>query len=503
MLKRNLIANFIGKGWQAFIQLLFVPYYVKLMGVEAYGLVGLFGLLVTLGCFFETGLSSTMNRELSRFLALNAPAEAFRNFVRTLETTYWIICLLVGGLILASSSAIAHHWLNVKLLDLQSVEYSIALMGVCFVVQLPLGMYQNGLQGLQRQMTMNLFSAGLVTLRAVGGVLVLLYVNSSPVLFFAWQASMSLVHTLILRMLLWKEVPKSLQRARFDKTYLLGGRKFASAVTALGILGILILHLDKIILSRILPLEEFGYYSVAVSIASGLLVVTYPMFAAIFPAYSYVVALKDEERMIKLYHQSTQLMSIFILPLMLLLTFFSYEILLLWTGSEIIASKAYRAVAFLAIGTGVNAIMHIPYALQLAHGWLKLSLYQSCFSLVSLVILLPLMIRWWGVDGAAAMWCAINLSTLLVSGYFLHRKFLMQERTRWYLYDILMPALGSVGVMLLGQLALSQEISRLAMLFYLILLTGITFVVALLCASFPRNWVFEKLKGLKTGTGTL
>ncbi len=503
MLKRNLIASFLGKGWQALIQLLFVPYYAKLMGVEAYGLVGLFGLLITLGCLFDTGLSSFLNRELSRLLALNSAPQVFRNLVCTIEIAYWIICSTLGGMILLLAPAITLHWLNVKLLDFHTVEYAIALMGLCFAFQLPLYMYQNGLQGLQKQVAMNVLSAFLVTLRVGGALATLIFFGASPVLFFAWQAGMSLVHTLTIRYLLWKELPKSEKRARFEMHYLLEGRKFAGKLTILTILGVLVTHLDKILLSKILPLEEFGYYSVAVSIASGLLVVTYPIFSAIFPSYSYVVTLNDEERMSKLYHQSAQIMSIFILPLMLLLAFFSFEILLLWTGSEDIAKKACFVLTFLSIGTGINGIMHIPYALQLAHDKMKLSFYQSALLLICLSGLLPPMIKWWGTPGAAALWSLGNFLILSFSGYFLHRQFLIGQSARWYVQDILLPASGALCVMLLGKWALPHEMGRLGTLFYLILVTGITFVVALLCASFPRNWVLEKLKVIKTGTGAI
>ena len=42
---RNVVANFLGQGWTAVMNLAFIPVYIKFLGVEAYGLIGLFGLL--------------------------------------------------------------------------------------------------------------------------------------------------------------------------------------------------------------------------------------------------------------------------------------------------------------------------------------------------------------------------------------------------------------------------------------------------------------------------
>lgn len=35
-LKRNIVANFAGNIWQAFMALAFVPLYIKFMGIESY-----------------------------------------------------------------------------------------------------------------------------------------------------------------------------------------------------------------------------------------------------------------------------------------------------------------------------------------------------------------------------------------------------------------------------------------------------------------------------------
>ncbi len=502
MLKRNLLANFLGKGWVAIIQLIFVPYYARLLGVEAYGLVGLFGLLTTLGFLFDTGLSSSLNRELARFLALNSPAKAFRDLVRTTELVNWAMGLVLGGLIVLFSPWIAARWLNVKLLDMQVVNYSIALMGLYFAFQFPLSIYQNGLQGLQKHQSMNLLSAILVTFRMVGAVAVLVYFNSSPVLFFAWQTCLSLVHTLAMRYLLWKGVPKSADRASFDKRYLLEGRKFMGGITILTMIAILITSLDKIMLSKLMSLEDFGYYSVAANVANGLWVVIAPIFSSVYPAYSSAVARNDEIEQTNLYHKSTQIMSIFIFPLTLVLAFFAFEIMFLWTGNVAIATNTSGAMVFLAIGTGIGGILHVPGALQLAHGWLKLSFYQNSLLLIAMAAFLPHMIKLWGAIGAAVLWMLVNFVMLCTTGYFLHRKYLIGERMHWYLQDICLPAASSLAVVALGKWCFSSDIGKLATLFYLILLTGITFVVALLVTPFPRNWVLEKLRMIRTWIGT-
>ena len=41
-LKKNFVANYFGQGWQALMGLAFVPVYIRYLGIESYGLIGIF-----------------------------------------------------------------------------------------------------------------------------------------------------------------------------------------------------------------------------------------------------------------------------------------------------------------------------------------------------------------------------------------------------------------------------------------------------------------------------
>ena len=57
MLKRNLIANYLGQGWTALMGLAFVPLYIQYLGIEAYGLIGLFAVLQAWLALLDMGLT--------------------------------------------------------------------------------------------------------------------------------------------------------------------------------------------------------------------------------------------------------------------------------------------------------------------------------------------------------------------------------------------------------------------------------------------------------------
>ena len=61
-IKKNIVANLVGKIWGAAIAILLIPQYIKYLGIESYGLVGFYGTLIGSMAVLDLGLSITLNR---------------------------------------------------------------------------------------------------------------------------------------------------------------------------------------------------------------------------------------------------------------------------------------------------------------------------------------------------------------------------------------------------------------------------------------------------------
>ena len=84
-LKVNTLANLVGRGWTALLSFLFIPIYIKILGIEAWGLIGFFVILLAMLNLLDMGLSSTLNRELARLSIQSGTNREQRDLVRTLE----------------------------------------------------------------------------------------------------------------------------------------------------------------------------------------------------------------------------------------------------------------------------------------------------------------------------------------------------------------------------------------------------------------------------------
>ncbi len=154
-LKRNVVANFGGSAWSALMGLAFVPFYIRLMGVESYGIVGVFTSLMGMLAILDLGLAQALNREMARLSSEVQKSHRMADTARTLEVVYWGVALVVGVIIALLAGPIANYWLNPEQLTRGNLQQALWIMGLVIALRWPVSLYIGGLNGLQRQVPVN------------------------------------------------------------------------------------------------------------------------------------------------------------------------------------------------------------------------------------------------------------------------------------------------------------------------------------------------------------
>jgi O-antigen/teichoic acid export membrane protein len=167
-LRVNTIANFTGQIWAFVLWLAVTPFYLRIVGVAGYGLIGFFMVLQAAVAVLDLGMSGTLNRELARGATAGADRARLTNLVRSLEWIYWPLCILIGIVLTASAAWIADQWLRAPASMEPHFDRAVELMGLAVALQFPIVFYSSGLAGLQRQLLLNGLNSGLTTLRQVG-----------------------------------------------------------------------------------------------------------------------------------------------------------------------------------------------------------------------------------------------------------------------------------------------------------------------------------------------
>jgi O-antigen/teichoic acid export membrane protein len=245
-------------------------------------------------------------------------------------------------------------------------------------------------------------------------------------------------------------------------------------------------QLDRIVLSAMRPLVELGYFSLALSVAAGMGRMIQPMFNALYPRYSRLVSLGEDQALTHLYHLSNQYLAIVLAAISVVLMIFSRDVVYLWTGDAIIAAKVAVPLSILVFGTTLNGVLNLPYALQLAHGWTRLAVGAN---LVALILGIPFCI-WavahYGMTGAACLWLAINLGSVVIGIPLMHRRLMRGEMSKWYLQDMLPPFIAAATAGAISRWLVPALSRNLQGVFQLVAVSGITLCVAALAS--PAVW---------------
>ena len=263
------------------------------------------------------------------------------------------------------------------------------------------------------------------------------------------------------------------------------------------ILSSLLLQMDKIVLSKMLTLEQFGFYTLASSVAMSLGRLFTPVYLSIYPKFSQLIYLNEIDKLKSLYHKSSQFMSVLIIPITVIVCLFSYQILFLWTHNQNTAENAYIIMSILICGTAFNGIMHPPYALQIAYGWTSLSVYGNMIALIVLIPLLFYLTSKYGVIGGALPWLFLNLGYFIITISFMHLKILKHEKWKWYFNDVGIPLFTCLVVSLVGRLFFNSHMSKLGTFEYIIFISILTLLSAILVTPVTRIYLYKTINKFK------
>lgn len=393
------------------ISIAMVPLYLHYMGTEAYGLVGFFTMLQAWFQLLDMGLTPTMARETARFNGGATDAHSLRRLLHALEVIFVGVAFVAAVAIIANADFFAADWLKVKNLPLEKVQYAIMLMAVIIALRLVCGLYRATVTGFEKLVWLSTFNIAIATLKFVLVIPFFIFVSTDFVHFFCYQLGVAVVEFSILFIQAYRFLPavKNEHAAPWQWGPLLKVLKFSFSVAFTSSVWVLVTQTDKLMLSKLLALSEYAYFTLAVLVASGVTVITGPIASALMPRLSRLAAQHDEAGVVTLYRQATQLVGVVAIPASLILAVFAEKVLWAWTGDAALAANVAPILTLYVLGNGVLALGAFPYYLQFAKGDLRLHMIGNLFFLVLLVPTLIWATSAYGMLGAGYTWLGINI----------------------------------------------------------------------------------------------
>lgn len=435
-ISRNVLANYAGRGTVALLALSLIPVYVRALGPEGYGLIGIYTALYAVLMIVDSAVQVLLSRTAAQAQATGERA-MLADRMRSLE-------LLLGsiGLVLVTVFAIAGEYLatglNRSVLTEEAISFSFLAIGVVLALRLYEGVYRACLMGLDRQVLFNgIFVVSQCLLWAGAGVVVTWF---SPTVeaFFVWHMLIVGLTVLMLGLAAYRSVG-GMGSARVRLQSLWGERRFIAGLVVISAAAVLLTQTDKFLLVKLLPLAEYGDYVLAATAAGALMLLVAPVADAIYPRLVRHRTTQDTVAYAADFHLGAQWVTVTVGAVACAGGVFALWVLEIWTGDSALALRTAPLFQILLLGNLLNAFMWMPYRAQLAAGWSGLAVRINLVAVLCLVPLIIVVVPKYGALGAAWIWVILNAGYVLVGAHFMFRRLLIGEKMRWYRDDIAKP----------------------------------------------------------------
>ncbi len=492
--KLGFAANYISKIYIALVGIAIVPLYVRYMGAEAYGLVGFFAMLQSWLLLLDMGLSPMFSRELSRYKAGAMSTLEAMALLRNLEWFFGALAVVCSVAVVLVSDWIASSWLEFSLLPHGEVVFCISVMGVMVGQRWLISAYSSGLIGLDRQLSISAAAVAVATLRSLGVLVVLRFISIRPAAFFAYQLLVVIFECWLNRWLLGRSIPKV--RVSFWPSWgavLKPHVPFALRMAYLSLVWSAIMQTDKLLLSHWLHLEEYGYFSVAVTAANGIILMFFPFGQALQPRITMLAAQGQWAGMADLYRLGTQFAAALLMSAAGVMVFLAEPLLLTWTNNADLAAQAAPVLALYAMGNAAFALHNLAFQVQFAKGitrWQGIG--SSVFAVAWLPILAVVAYRY-GAVGAGWVWLVGNALFLLFWVTFAHGKVAPEIKWRWLFEDVLSVAAVALLSCLLTKTFVFTSHGRVEDAAFLVMTGAISVFLGLLAGSKTRSWLWTQV----------
>ncbi len=382
--------------------LIFIPPLIAGLGKERFGLLSLSWIMIGYFSFFDFGIGKSVTKIIAEKIGSKNNIEIPEIFWNSLMFLFWISLFVVGIGFLIIPSLLNDY------IKISSENYIEALDTFYLIIlAVPLVTTTTSVRGLleayQKFRAVNFYRIILGISTFVLPYLVFLIIDSLFWIVFS---------LLFIRLVIWlfyilaafhtnKELSKSFSFF-FKIDILKPVFKMSLWITIVNIVGPIILYSDRFLISSLLSLTAVTFYSTPYEIISKLLIIPTAFVGVLFPSFSasYV---SDRNLSTELVKKSAKFIFITVYPLVLLITFFSFDGLSVWLDMEF-AKESVLVLQFLSIGILFSSLSSIPNNFFQGIGKPNIPATLNMIELPFYILFMYYFIKSYGINGAAFFW---------------------------------------------------------------------------------------------------
>lgn len=406
LLTRNSIFNLIGQVLPVLVGIATIPYILRGLGTNGFGILSIAWVLLTYFSMFDLGLS----RATVKFTAEYLNPDKIHRLPGLIGTalTLQLLLGLAGALLAAALVPVSvDHFFKMPPMWVGQTRTSLFML--CSVI--PILLCGNALRGVleaaQRFDLINYVKVPASTSFYVLAVLAVAFHASvsGVVLLAVLCRAGSGVAYLILCLRLFPQLRKKLSFSREEVRPLVS---FSRWVMVSNTAGPMFAYMERFIIATVLSVSMVSFYALPFELVSKILILPSSIVPALFPFFSYHGAGR-RSIVSGASARAFKYLLFFMTPAAVVFVIFARPILQLWVGPDF-AARSTVVLQLLAIAFFLNAFAQIPYTSVQALGRPDQKAILDAIALPTFVVCSWWLTRHWGINGAAAAKLLITIA---------------------------------------------------------------------------------------------
>ncbi len=400
-LSKNIVYNLVGQSVIVVLGFVAVKYVFRQLGEDALGIIYFTATLNVVLCgVLNKGVHTVTIREISAYLS-NEP-DYIRNYIKTWSLLCWGGFVIFSIAIYFFAPVLVESWINLKTLDSVTATNILQILGIASLTALPLSFYSSLLQGLQRMEFNNIIDVTTSGIQQLGIVFIIL--SGGDLYHIAYWTAASYVIRIVAYIVMSSHffTIQSLIPG-FSFSVVKRNYEFATKMVNISVLAMIHRQSDKLIVSKLLPIGQLGYYSLAFgAIAKGGLI-TSAVAQAAYPSLCKLCKTDNQLGLLSQYRKIQDFICFVTIPIFVVVPFIALPLFTYIFNTEI-AERLFLPVTLLSLGFFLNGTLSIPYRLLLAKGKPGIAVKQNFYALFIVLPLTFISIYYFGLSGAALGW---------------------------------------------------------------------------------------------------
>jgi O-antigen/teichoic acid export membrane protein len=400
LLARNTALNLGGHVIPIVVGLATIPYVVRGLGSDGFGILSIAWVLLGYLSFFDLGLGRATTKFVAECLG--------RGDVHRLPSLVWtslgyqMIFGVAGSLLVAAFVPLLVGELKIPPALVSETRFCFYILAASLPIVLATTALRSVLESAQRFDLVNYVKVPAnvsVFLFPAIAIAVGLHLPGIIVLLVLGRLGATLAYLVICI----KVFPVLGRSFSFDPKLLRPLMTYGGWITVSSIVSAVLVYGDRFVIGAVVSMAAVGYYTAPAEIINRLSIFPGSLVLTLFPAFSSLDAYGEREKLEKLYARSVKFLLLCLGPVAVLLAVFANEILRLWLGSDF-ASKSTVVLQILAVGVLLNSIALIPFTLIQGLGRPDVTAKFHLLELPLYAGVLWLLVERLGIPGAALAW---------------------------------------------------------------------------------------------------